>query len=477
MRAGANVSAGAQAAAAGDAGWRSSVRLIAPLAWPVFVGQASVLAFTTVDTVLLGRYAALDLAALAIGAAAYMTVFIGFMGVVLAITPIVGQLYGARQHEAAGRQMHQAVWIALALSLAGSLLLAFPQPFLALAHSAPEVEARARGYLLALAFSLPASLLFTVYRGFNIAVSRPKAVMVLQLGGLAFKAPLSAFFVFGLPALGGPAMGVVGCGIATGIAMWAQCLLAWRLVRRDAFYAPFALAGRGLHAPDRRALGTQLRLGIPMGATIVVEITGMTFMALFIARLGATAVAGHQIAFNLAALLFMVPLAIGNATMTLVAQAIGARATAAAERLGWHGLALALALASALAALVYAGGEAIVGLYTGDAAVAAAALSFVAWLALFHVADAVQTVAAFVLRAWRIATVPLVIYAVAIWGVGLGGGWWLAFVAGPEWPSWLRGAPGFWIASAGSLVLTALALSGFLAWVLRRPRRAQQALA
>jgi len=469
------VSTGADAGAGGAARWATSVRRITPLAWPVFVGQASVLAFTTVDTVLLGRYAALDLAALAIGAAAYMTVFIGFMGVVLALSPIVGQLYGARQHEAAGRQAHQAIWIALGLSVVGSLLLAFPQPFLALARSSPEVEAKARGYLLALALSLPASLLFTVYRAFNIAVSRPKAVMVLQLGGLAFKLPLSAFFVFGLPALGGPATGVVGCGIATGIAMWAQCLLAWRLVRRDAFYAPFVLAGRGLHAPDARALGTQLRLGIPMGATIVVEITGMTFMALFIARLGATAVAGHQIAFNLAALLFMVPLAIGNATMTLVAQAIGARAAVEARRLGWHGLALALACAAALAALVYCGSESIIGLYTADAAVAAAALSFVAWLALFHLADAVQTVAAFVLRAWRIATVPLVVYAVAIWGVGLGGGWWLAFAAGPEWPSWMRGAPGFWIASAGSLVLTALALTGFMAWVLQPTSRARPA--
>jgi len=468
------VSTGADAGAAGDARWATSVRRITPLAWPVFVGQVSVLAFTTVDTVLLGRYAALDLAALAIGAAAYVTVFIGFMGVVLALSPIVGQLYGARQLEAAGRQAHQAIWIALGLSVIGSLLLAFPQPFLTLARSAPEVEAKARGYLLALALSLPASLLFTVYRAFNIAVSRPKAVMVLQLAGLAFKLPLSAFFVFGLPALGGPATGVVGCGIATGIAMWAQCLLAWQLMRRDAFYAPFVLAGR-LHAPDARALGTQLRLGIPMGATIVVEVTGMTFMALFIARLGATAVAGHQIAFNLAALLFMVPMAIGNATMTLVAQAIGARATAEARRVGWHGLALALVCAAALTALVYYGGESIIGLYTADAAVAAAALSFVAWLALFHLGDAVQTVAAFVLRAWRIATVPLVVYAVAIWGVGLGGGWWLAFAAGTEWPSWMRGAPGFWIASAGSLVLTALALTGFMAWVLQPMPRARPA--
>lgn len=455
-----------------DPRFATSVRRIAPLAWPVFVGQVSVLAFSTVDTVLLGRYDALDLAALAIGAAAYVTIFIGFMGVVLALGPIVGQLFGARQFEAAGRQLHQAVWIALALAVVGSTLLVFPQPFLALARATPELEAKVRGFLLMLAFSLPASLLFTVYRGFNTAVSRPKAVMALQLAGLALKAPLSWFFVFGLPALGGPALGVVGCGIATCIAMWAQCLAAFAVLRRDPFYARFAIAGRGLDAPDRRALGAQLRLGVPMGATIVIEVTGMTFMAFFIARFGATAVAGHQIVANMVALMFMMPLAIGNAGSTLVAQAIGARQFADAHRLGWHGLVLGLGVSATLGAAVYLARETVIGLYTTDADVAAAALGFVAWVVWFHVGDAVQTVAAFVLRAWRVATVPLVIYAVAIWGVGLGGGWWLAFAAGPAVPSWAAGAVGFWVAAAGSLWVTAVALVAFLAWMLKRRHRA-----
>ena len=100
-----------------------------------------------------------------------------------------------------------------------------------------------RGYLLALAFSLPAALLFTAYRGFNTAVSRPKAVMALQLGGLALKVPLSAALVYGVPGLGLPALGVTGCGVATAIVMWAQVLIAFAVVRRDPFYAPFAIFG------------------------------------------------------------------------------------------------------------------------------------------------------------------------------------------------------------------------------------------
>ena len=449
---------------------RDSASRIAVLAWPVFIGQLSVLAFSTVDTLLVARYSSIDLAALAVGSAAYITIFIGFMGVVMAIGPIVGQLFGAGQLAQAGRQVHQAVWIALGLSVLGTLLLVFPAPFLALSKATPEVADKVRGYLLALAFSLPASLLFTVYRGFNTAVSRPKAVMALQLGGLALKIPLSAALVWGAPALGIPSMGVTGCGIATCIAMWAQALLAFAVLRRDPFYARFEIGGHGLQAPDRQALRAQLRLGIPMGLAILIEVTGFSFMAIFISRLGTTPVAGHQIAANLVALLFMMPLAISNATSTLVAQRIGARDEHDARRLGWHGLWICCGMATLMGGSVFLAREGVVGLYTRDAAVIAAALPLVTWLALFHVADAAQTLAAFVLRAWRIATVPLVIYAVLLWGVGLGGGYVLAFDSFGGTPAALRGAPGFWIAATAGLVLAALALSAFLAWVQRHHR-------
>ena len=448
-----------------------SARRIATLAWPVLIGQLSVLAFGTVDTLLVARYAAEDLAALAIGSSAYLTVFIGFMGVVLAISPIVGQLFGAQQHSQAGRQAHQAMWVALGLSVVGSLLLAFPYPFLAMSQATPEVAAKVRGYLLVLAFSLPASLMFTVYRGFNTAVSRPKAVMLIQVAGLALKVPLSAALVWGVPALNIPPLGVLGCAIATGIAMWCQALIAWQVMRRDPFYAPFELLGRGLDAPQRKSLRAHLRLGLPMGAAILIEVSGFSFMAIFIARLGTTPVAGHQIAMNLVTLMFMVPLAIGSACTTLVAQRVGARDALGAQRLAWHGLALGCAVAALLGAAVSIFDRHIVGLYTQDAVIAAAALPLISWVALFHFVDAAQAVAAFVLRAWRIATVPLVVYGVALWGIGLGGGFVLAFNLTGNVPASLQGARGFWVTSTIGLIVAALALCGYMAWVLQRMAR------
>ena len=449
-----------------------SARRIGELAWPVFIGQLSVVAFSTVDTVLLGRHSAADLAALAVGAAAYITVFIGLMGAVLAVGPIVGQLYGAGRLHDAGRQLHQAVWVALGLSVLGSAALLFPAPFLALAQLAPTDEERVRTYLRVLAFSLPASLLFASYRGFNTAVSRPKAVMALQLCGLAAKIPLSMLLIGGVPALGLRPLGVVGCALATAIVMWLQALLAWQVLRRDAFYAPFALRGRGLDAPDRRALWAQLRLGVPMGISILIDVSGFSLMAVFIARTGTTAVAGHQIAANLVSMLFMLPLAVANATSVLVAQSVGARDLPHARRLGWHGMQLGMGVAVLLGASVYLGRGTIVRLYTQDAAVVASALPLLAWVAMFHAADAGQSLASFVLRAYRIATVPMFVFAASLWGVGLGGGYLLAFDVTGHTPPALRGAPGYWAASTAGLMLAALTLTAFLAWVLHRQGRA-----
>ena len=453
--------------------WRADVARIVPLAWPVLVGQIAVLMFATVDTVLVARYSATDLAALAVGGAAYITVFIGLMGVVLAVGPIVGQLYGAKRYAAAGEQLHQAMWLAIGLAFLGSALLLFPQPFLALARATPEVAAKIRGYLLALAFSLPAGLLFAAYRGFNIAVSRPKAVMALQLGGLALKVPLSALLVYGAGPL--PSLGVTGCGVSTAVAMWLQVAIAWQVIRRDRFYAPFALFGHGLRPPNRPALAAQLKLGVPMGASILVEVVGFTAMAFFISRIGANAVAGHQIAANLVSLLFMVPLALSNASSTLVAQSIGAAQLPEARRIGWHGMQCAAGVALLLGTTVVFAREGIVRLYTDNEVIVAAALPLLAWVGLFHFVDAMQIAAAFVLRAWRIATVPLLIYAASIWGVGLGGGYVLAFNVGGAVPPSLHGARGFWIACTAGLAAAALGLTLFLFWVLRQQRSATPA--
>lgn len=119
-----------------------SLRQIVPLAWPVFIGQLAVLAYSTIDTLLVARHSSLDLAALAVGSAVYTSVFVGLMGVVLAISPVAGQLFGAKRMTDAGDSLHQAAWLALMLAVVGELVLWFPQPFLAISHASPRSRPR-----------------------------------------------------------------------------------------------------------------------------------------------------------------------------------------------------------------------------------------------------------------------------------------------------------------------------------------------
>jgi MATE family multidrug resistance protein len=152
----------------------------------------------------------------------------------------------------------------------------------------------------------------------------------------------------------------------------------------------------------------------------------------------------------------MLPLSIGLATSVLVAQSLGAVAPRQARSVAWRGLRLAAAIAVAAATALWLLRESVVGWYTGDAAVAAVALSLLVLAVPFHVADAVQGVCSFVLRGYRQTLWPMVIYGVALWGLGLGGGAWIAY--NETWLGPPRGALGFWEAALVAVALTAAAL-------------------
>jgi MATE family multidrug resistance protein len=197
----------------------------------------------------------------------------------------------------------------------------------------------------------------------------------------------------------------------------------------------------------------------------MVDVTAFTFMALFIARLGPETSAAHQIAANVAVFVFMVPLALGNATGVLVGQALGAGESRRARHAGLLGLAVACGIAAVTGAAIWLGSGPLARAYTPDPLVAATAASLLAVVAAYHVADSVQAVMAQVLRGYKRATAPMVIYAISLWGVGLGGGYLLGLTDsfGPP-----RGAAGFWIAAVASLLLAG---AGVLAYFLHISRQ------
>ena len=436
----------------------ADVRRITALAWPVLIGQLAVIAFGVLDTAMAGRASAADLAAIGLGGSIYVTVYISLMGVLQALSPIAGQLYGAQRHSEIGEEVRQAVWLGLVLAAIGMLILWFPAPLLQLADATPELTQKATAYLRYEALALPAALGFRIYSALNNALSRPVMVTVLQLAGLAIKFPLNALFLYG--GLGVPAMGGPGCALASMIISWLWFVAAAAILMRNPAYKPFAIFT--LYSPPNRArLWTLVRLGVPMGFTYLIEITSFTLMAIFIARLGTVVLAGHQIAANLGAVAYMVPLSLSIATSTLAAQSIGARDRVAARRISLNGIKLAVICAVIVGAAVLFLRRELVSLYTHDAAVLAIAVPLLPFIAFYQMFDALQVMTAFILRAYKIALIPTVIYALSLWGVGLGGGYVLGFGLLGDIAAALRGAAGFWAANGLSLMVAGALLVSY----------------
>ncbi|TCS36570.1 MATE family multidrug resistance protein [Paucimonas lemoignei] len=437
------------------------VMQIAALAWPILVGQLAVIANGVIDTAMTSRFSATDLAALSIAVSIYISVFVGANGVLYALAPIVGQLYGAGRFEAIGAEVRQGIWLALFLTVVGCLILLFPGPLLSLAQAPPELHAKATTYLQLEALALPAALGFRIFGSFSTAIARPRAVMLIQVAALALKIPLNAWFIFG--GLGLPAMGGPGCALATAVTSWLSLAASLVILRWSPLYQRFKLFGAGMAAPRWRAQVALLKLGIPMGLSYLIEVSAFTFMALFIARLGETAVAGHQITANFVTVLYMLPLSIGSAASTLVAHALGAKDVKGAQHVGNIGILVAAGVAAAAAIAVWFGRPFIIRAYTPDPVVIAAAMPLYAFVGIYHFCDALQASAAYILRGYKVTLIPTVIYALMLWGVGLGGGYLLGFDMLGLAPRVPDGAAGFWIGNSASVLLAAV----FLLWYLR----------
>ena len=437
---------------------RSLPRELMHLAWPVLIAQTAVMAYGVIDTLMAGHLSSTDLAAVGIGSSIYAIVFVTAMGVLLALAPVVAHHYGAGRFREIGADVRQCAWLALLLSVIGFAVLKHPDTLLTFSRLTPDVDIKVRAYLDGVAWAIPGVMFFRVFFGFTTGIGRPRPVMTFNLIGLALKVPLNWVFMYGY--FGAPALGGAGCGWSSAVVMWTIATLAWLWCRRDAEYAAYGVFAR-FDPPRLAALRELLLLGLPMGATFLVDVTAFTFMALFIARLGPEISAAHQIAANVAVFAFMVPIALGSASGVLVGQALGAGDSRRARHAGLLGLMVGVTAAAILGAAVYIGARPLARAYTIDPQVAAAAATLLAIVAFYHLADSVQAVMAQVLRGYKRATAPMVIYAVALWGVGLGGGYLLGLTDtfGPP-----MGAAGFWLAGTASLVIAG---AGVLAYFLR----------
>ncbi|AXK40510.1 MATE family efflux transporter [Crenobacter cavernae] len=436
---------------------------ILKLALPMMIAQIAQVATGFVDMVMAGQVGTDDLAAVSLGASVFIMSYVTLMGVVSALNPILSHQLGAGEHESIGATGRQGLWLGLFLGLVGMLVMLGSRPVLAAWLTLPaHVVDMVNLFVTGAALGMPAAMMHRSLHAYASSLNRPKPIMFMSLACLALVVPLNYVLIHGL--FGLPAMGGAGCGWATGIVLWVNCLLLGGYIARHRYFKPFGLFER-FDPPDFARLREFLKLGVPIGLSFFVEVSLFSLIALLIAQFGTVVVASHQAVINVSSIAYMVPQSLAVAISVRVGQANGAGDYRRARFVSGVGLVVGLAGALITMAGVLGARHGIIGLYSNDARVIAIGASLLVYSAVFQLVDAAQSVASGALRGYKLTTVPMIIHTLSFWGVGLGLGILLGLT------DWLRpamGVYGFWSALVASLVAAAVLLIVYLAFESRR---------
>lgn len=414
------------------------MRALLRLALPVVTVQVGMMTMGVVDTLMVGRVSPAALAAVALGNLYFFAFAVFGLGVISALDPIVAQAVGARDDVAVTRALQRGLLLAAGLSIPVGIIHLLAGPILALVRQPAEVVPLAAGYALATIPGILPFFAFTVFRQTLQAMGLLRAVVVTIVLANVANVVFNDVLIFGR--LGFPALGAVGSAWASTLSRWLMAALLLLVARRSLL--PHLRPWRG-DAFQWRPLGRMLRLGAPIGGQMQLEFGAFGGVALLMGWLGTEAVAGHQIAINLASLTFMVPLGLGMAAAVLVGQAVGrndpesARGTARAALLAGGSF-------MTLTALLFLGLPGVLArFYTADPAVLVIAVALLPLAGIFQVFDGIQAVSIGILRGVGDTRGPFLVNVLGFWcagiplslllgfGLGLGpvGLWW-GLVAG-----------------------------------------------
>ena len=436
-----------------------SYRAIARLATPILVANISIIGSGTIDTIMAGRLGAEHLAAVAIGNATVIMVILTLVGVIQSLSPLAGHHFGARRFERIGFELTQSLWLSLVLGLVGLAILSATDFWISLCNAQGNVARMLRIYLLASAASVPAFMLARPFVALNAAVNLPRVTTWVSIGLLVLKGPLNYVFMYGL--FGLPALGGAGAGVSSALGATVSLIALYSYWRFSHVYD--AMRPARIYLPNWQAIKTHLKIGVPISLSMFFEISSFALMAILIGRIGTIDVAAHQIVGNTTSFIYQAPLSLGIAVSVLVAQCLGAGSPTLARQAMIRVLRFALGIAAVSCSCLFLFSHTVVSLFTTDPAVALLAESLLGIAVIFHVADALQTISCFALRGYRVTFLPMCIYGVLLWSVGLGGGCWLGFHAesfgGPF------GAHGFWAATAAGIILVSIAISTYAFYI------------
>src|SRR5512139_2123659 len=357
---------------------RSDVRALLDLAVPIVTVQVGMHFMGVVDALMVGRLSAAALGAVALGNLFSMAITILAQGILQAVDPIVAQGVGAGDRPAIARGIQRGLVLAVLLTVPAAVLHLGAGAFLRLARQPAEIVPLADDYVRALIPGLLAALVFSVGRQSLQAMGHLLPILACMVIGNLLNAFLNWVFIFGN--LGAPALGVEGSGVATSSARWLMLLTLLWIARAD--YLPHLRPWhRSSTAPD--ALGRLLRLGLPIGLQWELELGAFGLAALLAGVFGTVQVAGHEIAINIAALTYMVPLGVSVAASVRVGQAVGREDMADARRQAIAAIMIGAGFMSLMAMVLLSAPAFFARLYTSDPEVIAVASQLIPLAGLF----------------------------------------------------------------------------------------------
>ena len=427
---------------------------------PIFGSQLSYTLMGATDTIIAGRASANDLAGLAVGTAFSNTIWFFFTGIIFAVTPIVAQLYGAKKYLEIGKKLREILWVASCLGLLMAFIFFNLDIVINLFPIKSSITTITIDYLKAVSFGWFFVTIFTCLRCYSEGMTHTKPVFYIAFAGMLLNIPLDLIFVYGW--LGAPKLGGVGCGIATTIVSFIMMISIFIYINFSKNYLktkPFA----EFTLPSLGTTKEVLKLGLPIGLGIFIELSMFSGAAIILSVLGEIVVASHSVAINIASLFFMVPLAIGLASSTRVGNLIGEKNPIQAKVAASATIMLCMtgALINSLVILLF--GSFIVGLYTTELPVIELAVSLIFFAAIFQLPDGIQMGALGSLRGYKDTFIPMILLLISYWIFAMPIGYYLTnFGFGTP-----LGAKGMWYGMIIGLIIFSFLSIFRLRWIMK----------
>jgi MATE family multidrug resistance protein len=400
--------------------WRAEIIDTAKLAWPMALTQLGQIAMMTTDLALIGRLGDGAIAAVSL---AHLILFVGFvfgLGPVSAVAPLASQAFGARQPRMVRRALRVGLWAAVMIGAPVNVAQLWGEDILLAAGQSSQTASLAARYLAGLTWWMIPAWCFIALRNFMGAVNRPQPALWITLAAIPMNGLLAYALIYGT--FGLPALDLLGAGLATTFVNLAMCAGAVWICCTWRPFKKYRVLG-GFWRADWELMRKLMAIGFPISGALMLEWGLFSSAALLVGWIGTTALAAHQIALQVASILFMVPLGISLAATVRVGHAVGRGDPAGVRRAGFTATALGGVLMAAMTAGVVAFRHEIPLFFLGgDASAHADTVRLCATLLLigasFFVADAVQGVAAGALRGFNDTRVPMLFAAVSFWLIG-----------------------------------------------------------